>query len=200
METKTRADLLRLTLDRSVFTDSETKALIEISMLESSCQEELMEEKIKQFKSRFVLKKEDWLDYVPQTSSVSIDFYDMENLTISEENSKSLRLTIKGLGTFSIPKYNFFMGVDKFKEQMKFNKEEGIVIDTIEDDVNSFTAHIDNVARRNRLDLNAPAEKAIYDAMQEVEKLPADEKLTEAVILLSKAKDLVSDFIDLDLT
>ena len=53
-----------------------------------------------------------------------------------------------------------------------------------------------NVPRRARLDLNTPAEKAIFDAMQEVEKLPADVKLTEAVNLLSKAKDLVSDFVD----
>lgn len=52
------------------------------------------------------------------------------------------------------------------------------------------------IPRRNRLDLNTPAEKAIYDAMQEVEKLPADVKLTEAVTLLAKAKDLVSDFVD----
>lgn len=52
------------------------------------------------------------------------------------------------------------------------------------------------IPRRNRLDLNVPAEKAIYDAMQEVEKLPADVRLTEAVSLLAKAKDLVSDFVD----
>lgn len=52
------------------------------------------------------------------------------------------------------------------------------------------------IPRRSRLDLNTPAEKAIYDAMQEVEKLPADVKLTEAVTLLAKAKDLVSDFVD----
>lgn len=52
------------------------------------------------------------------------------------------------------------------------------------------------IPRRNRLDLNVPAEKAIYDAMQEVEKLPADVRLTEAVTLLAKAKDLVSDFVD----
>jgi hypothetical protein len=52
------------------------------------------------------------------------------------------------------------------------------------------------IPRRNRLDLSTPAEKAIYDAMQEVEKLPADVKLTEAVTLLAKAKDLVSDFVD----
>lgn len=52
------------------------------------------------------------------------------------------------------------------------------------------------IPRRNRLDLNTSAEKYIYDAMQEVEKLPADAKLTEAVTLLAKAKDLVSDFVD----
>jgi len=52
------------------------------------------------------------------------------------------------------------------------------------------------IPRRARLDLNTPAEKAIYDAMQEVEKMPADEKLTEAVILLGKARDLIADFID----
>lgn len=50
--------------------------------------------------------------------------------------------------------------------------------------------------RRIRLDLMKPAELAIFLAMQEVEKLPADINLTEAVNLLAKAKDLVSDFID----
>lgn len=52
------------------------------------------------------------------------------------------------------------------------------------------------VPRRNRLDLNTPAELAIYNAMQEVEKMPANVKLTEAVTLLAKSKDLVSDFVD----
>ena len=52
------------------------------------------------------------------------------------------------------------------------------------------------IPRRNRLDLNTPTELAIYNAIQEVEKLPADVKLTEAVTLLAKAKDLVSDFVD----
>jgi hypothetical protein len=50
--------------------------------------------------------------------------------------------------------------------------------------------------RRSRLDLCEAAEKAIYDAMQEVEKLGADERLTNAVVKLSEAKDLVSDYID----
>lgn len=50
--------------------------------------------------------------------------------------------------------------------------------------------------RRSRLDLCEAAEKIIYDAIQEVEKLGADVRLTNAVVKLSEAKDLVSDFID----
>jgi hypothetical protein len=54
--------------------------------------------------------------------------------------------------------------------------------------------------RRQRLELNTPAEKSIYDAIQEVEKVGADVKLTEAITLLTKAKDLVSDFVDNHIT
>lgn len=50
--------------------------------------------------------------------------------------------------------------------------------------------------RRNDLSQMQPAEKAIIDAMEEVEKLPADERLTNAIIKLQEAKNLVSDFID----
>lgn len=50
--------------------------------------------------------------------------------------------------------------------------------------------------RRNRLDLNTPAELAIYTAMQEVEKLEANPKLTDAITKLKEAKELVSDFVD----
>jgi hypothetical protein len=53
-----------------------------------------------------------------------------------------------------------------------------------------------DIPRRNDLLRNTMAEKAIYVAMQEVEKLPADVRLTDAVILLQKAKDCVGDFID----
>lgn len=52
------------------------------------------------------------------------------------------------------------------------------------------------VPRRNMLDLNTPAELAIYNAMQEVEKAGADTKLTDAIMFLQKAKDCVSDFVD----
>ncbi len=52
------------------------------------------------------------------------------------------------------------------------------------------------IPRRNRLDLNTPAELSIYNAIQEVEKVGADVKLTEAVTLMAKAKELVSDWVD----
>jgi len=53
-----------------------------------------------------------------------------------------------------------------------------------------------NKYRRNHLQQNTPAELAIHNAVQEVEKAGADQKLTEAVILLGKAKDLVGDYVD----
>ena len=55
---------------------------------------------------------------------------------------------------------------------------------------------MDDTLRRNRLDFNIPAEIAINHAMHAVENLGADVRLTDAVILLQKAKDLVSDFFD----
>lgn len=50
-------------------------------------------------------------------------------------------------------------------------------------------------ARRSEKGATKPL-VAIFTAMQEVEKMPADTRLTEAVILLAKAKDCVADFID----
>lgn len=50
--------------------------------------------------------------------------------------------------------------------------------------------------RRSRVDVMIAAEKAILAAMQEVELLGADTRLTDAIILLSKAKDKVSDYVD----
>ena len=55
---------------------------------------------------------------------------------------------------------------------------------------------IDGFPRRNRLDLNTPAELAIYNAMQEVEKAGASENLTKAITLLQDAKNFVSDHVD----
>lgn len=50
--------------------------------------------------------------------------------------------------------------------------------------------------RRARLDRMTAAEIAIYNSMQEVEKVGADVLLTEAIILLSQARDKVADFVD----
>jgi hypothetical protein len=55
---------------------------------------------------------------------------------------------------------------------------------------------VDGFPRRNRIDLLTPAEKAIYDAVQAVENLPADVRLTDAVILLQAARDKVADYIE----
>lgn len=55
---------------------------------------------------------------------------------------------------------------------------------------------MNEIPRRVRLDLLTPAEKAIYDAMQSVEALPADVRLTDAVNLLHAAREAVADYVD----
>jgi len=52
------------------------------------------------------------------------------------------------------------------------------------------------IYRRNRVDLFTPAELAIYNAQQAVEMAGASLKLTEATILLSKARNAVADHVD----
>lgn len=52
------------------------------------------------------------------------------------------------------------------------------------------------IPRRIRLDRNVPAELAIRAAVDAVEQLPADVRLTEAVIMLGNAREWVADFID----
>lgn len=54
----------------------------------------------------------------------------------------------------------------------------------------------DTVPRRFRLDLNTPAELAIRAAVDAVEALPADVRLTDAVVLLGQARERVADFVD----
>lgn len=50
--------------------------------------------------------------------------------------------------------------------------------------------------RKIRLDLATPAEVAIRSAIDVVEKLGADVRLTNAVILLGQALDQVSHYVD----
>jgi hypothetical protein len=53
-----------------------------------------------------------------------------------------------------------------------------------------------NIPRRIQLEKFTPAEKAIYDAVQAVESLPPDIRLTRAVNLLQEARDRVADYVD----
>jgi len=55
---------------------------------------------------------------------------------------------------------------------------------------------MNEVPRRARLDLCSPAELAIYEAMQAVEAMPADVRLTKAVTLLQEARNSVADYVD----
>lgn len=50
--------------------------------------------------------------------------------------------------------------------------------------------------RRVNLQRQTPAELAIGDAVDRVEELPPDERLTNAVVKLQEAKELVADFVD----
>ncbi len=54
----------------------------------------------------------------------------------------------------------------------------------------------DEIPRRARIDRYVPAETAIRAAIEAVEAMPADTRLTDAVVLLGKAKDRVADFVD----
>lgn len=50
--------------------------------------------------------------------------------------------------------------------------------------------------RRISMDKWTPAERAIYDATQVVEQAGAHPLLTDAVILLGKAREKVADYVD----
>jgi hypothetical protein len=50
--------------------------------------------------------------------------------------------------------------------------------------------------RRQRLDRSEPSELAIRHAVDMVEKMEADVRLTKAVDLLNEARELVADVID----
>ena len=72
------------------------------------------------------------------------------------------------------------------------NEKQGSWIEMTRNEMNMENG----IRRRDRLDLNTPAEVAIFKAMQEVEKSGADKRLTEAVILLAKARSLVADYVE----
>lgn len=53
-----------------------------------------------------------------------------------------------------------------------------------------------DIPRRIMLPLNTTSELAIHNAVQEIESMGADVRLTNAIIHLQKAKELVSDYVD----
>lgn len=55
---------------------------------------------------------------------------------------------------------------------------------------------MNGIPRRIQMEQWVPAEKAIYDAVQIVEAMGADPRLTEAVNLLAEARARVADFVD----
>jgi hypothetical protein len=59
---------------------------------------------------------------------------------------------------------------------------------------------MNDLPRRRKLYCLVPAEKALYESVVEIEKLPAHPKLSEAQNLIIKASEIVSDFIDGKLT
>lgn len=55
---------------------------------------------------------------------------------------------------------------------------------------------MDNFPRRAHVDKMVKAELAIREAMLAVEEMPADVRLTDAGVLLEKARNKVADFVD----
>ena len=52
------------------------------------------------------------------------------------------------------------------------------------------------IPRRNRLEENTDAELAIRAVMLAIEAMPADVRLTDAVVLLGQAREKLADYID----
>lgn len=53
-----------------------------------------------------------------------------------------------------------------------------------------------DILRRHNLETQTQAEKAIGKAIEEVENIGAHTELTETVVILLKAKEVLSDYID----
>lgn len=57
---------------------------------------------------------------------------------------------------------------------------------------------VDGIPRRVRLDLLTPPEMAIRNAIDIIEQGPADQRLTDAAVLLQEAAEKVADFLEQD--
>ena len=50
--------------------------------------------------------------------------------------------------------------------------------------------------RKARIDFLTPAETAIHEAIQKIEIMDADTRLTDAILLLIQAQDKVAEYVD----
>lgn len=82
---------------------------------------------------------------------------------------------------------------------MEDNLKRGPDIETIKDNptVKNLLQHA-GIPRRNQCNLMTDAERAIYLAILEVDRIGADPLLREAIELLKKAREKVGDFVDKD--
>jgi stage III sporulation protein SpoIIIAA len=55
---------------------------------------------------------------------------------------------------------------------------------------------VNDIPRRIDISRFSPAEKAIREAMHAIEAMPPDVRLTDAIVLLERAKAKVADFVD----
>lgn len=102
---------------------------------------------------------------------------------------------------------HFYAGKVKYDLEIILDDKENLAtrvynvdsafVSTVEDGPKKAPEREDgDFPRRYRLDLMTPAERTIFDAIQQIELLGADVKLTNAQVLLTDAKNLVSDYID----
>ena len=84
------------------------------------------------------------------------------------------------------------------EETQEFVNEIELLRKSLEEAISvlKINTNIQTFPRKSCINLLTKPEKIIYDAVQEVENIGADERLTKAIILLGEAQDLVSDFIN----
>jgi hypothetical protein len=69
-------------------------------------------------------------------------------------------------------------------------------LEALDTGAQKLPTEVDGIARRARMDHWTEAEHAIQDAIDAVERVGADVRLTDAVVLLGAARDSVADFAE----
>lgn len=63
-------------------------------------------------------------------------------------------------------------------------------------EVENWSGFMNNLPRRRVFEKMTDAEKSLYNSIVEIEKMPANPKLTEAQRMVMDAMEIVSDFVD----